>query len=512
MTGVAMNRFNRRSALKAGTGAFFGAPTLLSLMRKQALAQSVGAKRLIIFYFPEGCAQQAFWPGVGPGALNINMDARVGDGLTPQSRNQSISSYRSPDMGTFCLQPLKPHERDITIMSGFRVQANTANDPHRQVIQSCLTGDRPAEGSFDQVLGPRLQGDTPIPSIFSSLYGEHVKIGVGSAYASPFRTVGGGTANLSWNPVTTYNQIFPNGLPDGVPTGPDHRLTSRLAVMGRVRGRLTDVRCEGGADAQVRLESYLASVERIENETRVLVDQQDEMPAVQLPLTVPPDWSDIRSNNKYWHNPRNFGALMRIQLDTTVAALALNRTNVSFMQFSASGDSKGIDGSHYSHLDIPGLENIDTNDHHMGHNSQGARRRNQAPYLPLVLQSACVPDRPAQEHPGRRRPNTVRLDADRHRVRIQHVRPPYRRYAVHDRRQSGRRLPHRAVSRRPPERAAPASRRPLLHDRTGARDRHRALRRFYRCVCAPACLTTPPSAGTRGAATASHGRRPARHR
>ncbi|MEL7371252.1 MAG: hypothetical protein AAFN74_20185, partial [Myxococcota bacterium] len=95
-----MTNFTRRKALSAGLGAMVGGPSLLSLMARQALAQNSGIKRLAIFYFPEGCAQQAFWPGSGPGPLNINMNARVGGGNTPQSRNQSIFNYRSQAMGT----------------------------------------------------------------------------------------------------------------------------------------------------------------------------------------------------------------------------------------------------------------------------------------------------------------------------------------------------------------------------------------------------------------------------
>ena len=366
-----MKHLTRRQALRAGVGAAIGAPTLLDMMSGVALAQDSGVKRLVIFYFPEGAAQQAFWPATGPGPLNINMNASVGGGNTPQSRNATIANYRSSSMGTYCLQPLKRHEQDITIVSGFRVAADTADDPHFRVIQACLTGNVPNEGSFDQIMGPRLQGDAPVASIFSSLYGEHVRRGVGAHYASPFRAIGGGSARTSWNPVTTYNQLFPNGVDQGVSSGPDHRLLSRLAVMSSVRARLNQVRCAGGVDAQDRMESYLASVERIEAETRALVDQDNQQPAVQLPLSVPENWTSISNTNRYWHNPDNFGPLMKIQLDTTVAALALNRTRVSFMQFSATGSSNGIDGSHYRRVGIDDLENSsDVNDHNMGHNPQ----------------------------------------------------------------------------------------------------------------------------------------------
>ncbi len=279
-------------------------------------------------------------------------------------------------MGTYCIQPLAPHVDDITLLSGFRNDgAGGSSDPHYQVIDSALTGNRPGEGSFDQVIGPMLQGDAPFHAIFSSLYGEHVHYNVGSGYASPFRTTSGGHANTTWNPVTTFNQVFPTGL-DPSEQGPDHRLLSRVRVLGSVRDRLESVRCRGGAAAQHRMEAYLQSVEQVEAQTEGLIETGVWDGSIDV--EIPPDWLNISDDHKYWHNPENFAQLARIQIDTTVAALATNRTRVSLMQFSATGTTQGLPGTHYQHLGIGDLENGNVADHQLGHDGGGTARRNQA--------------------------------------------------------------------------------------------------------------------------------------
>ncbi len=78
-----------------------------------------------------------------------------------------------------------------------------------------------------------------------------------------------------------------------------------------------------------------------------------EPPAsVDLRVNLPDGWDNTNNQNKYWQKSDNFAALVKIQIDTTVAALALNRTKVSLLQFSGTGTDLGIkdglyDGQHY---------------------------------------------------------------------------------------------------------------------------------------------------------------------
>ncbi len=350
---------------------------LYSLMEQRALAGGLPPTRVIFWYVPEGAAQQAFWPSHGPGPLTINTNASVGGGLTPQSQGQSIAGYRSSQMGTYCIQPLEPHLEDLTLISGFQNSGTEGdNEPHRRLVAAALTGGRPNEGSLDQVLGAHLQGSAPFRSIFSSLYGEHVNIGVSPSYACPLRTLDGASGSPTWNPVTTFNQVFPDGLDGDESAGPDHRLLSRLEVLGALRGRLDTIRCQGGAAAQERMENYVNSIEQVEQQTRGLIESGGF--TSDITVDIPKGWTEITDNNKYWHNPENFATMAKIQIDTTVAALATDRTRVSLMQFSASGTDNGISGDHYKYIGLSNLENGDVNDHYLGHDPDPTRRRNQA--------------------------------------------------------------------------------------------------------------------------------------
>ena len=371
------NSATRRDFLRWTT---YGAASasLLPLIRRQALAQSSGIKRLIIWYTPEGCSPQAFWPAVGPGPLNINMDARVNNSVRLDARNGSIANYRSQATGTYCLQPLKRHESSISIVSGFTNTHTPGEFAHPPAVASALTGNRPREGSFDQIMAPHLRGDAPIESILSTCFGEHT--GRSGGHLSPFRSREGREGNPTWNPVTTYNQLFPDGV-GMVSSGPNHRVRSRLAVMGGVRSALNDLRCRGGQVAQERAEAYLASIEGIEAETERLIQNRGPSAPVNLPLSIPAGWENTGASNRYWRDPANFGTLVKIQIDTTVAALALDRTRVSLMQFSASGNSGNGGKDHYRRVGISDLESAgSTQDHEMTHGdaNQGPERRNQA--------------------------------------------------------------------------------------------------------------------------------------
>ena len=374
------NTFSRRSFIKRSAGSIAAVAASQAFVQR-ALATQNDIKRVVFWYVPEGAAQQAFWPSFGAGPLSINMDATI-DGKNIISRGDPFNNYaRSNDnsdgnMGTYCLQPLKNHEADLTLVSGFKNIGASASDPHKQVVQNALTGGRPNEGSVDQHLGDFLQGASPFHAIFSQVYGEHVHRGVGTDYACPFRTKSGAQASASWNPVTVYNKIFPNGITNDGGGGPDHRLQSRLAVLDSIGSQLAAVKSQGGLEAQHKLEKLIESFELIEQQTQSLIEDSIGNPT-DVSFEIPEGWTEINNNNKYWHQPENFGTMAKIQIDTTVAALALDRTRVSLMQFSASGNSKGISGQHYTHLNIPGLEG-NSQDHHLGHDPSPVRRRDQA--------------------------------------------------------------------------------------------------------------------------------------
>jgi len=381
-----MNHLTRRQLL-AASGLGLASAGLWNILGRRALAAPAGTKRIIVWHVPEGCQQQAFWPGSGTGALNINMSASI-DGRDIRSDNKTINDYRSTEMGTYCLQPLKDHESDILLMSGFVNQGGGSDDDHHAVTNSALAGSENRGRSLDQVLGNHLQGESAFHAINSALFGAHAHDGASATYLTPVRYEGGGAGSPSWNPVTTYNEVFPSGIADPNSTDPrpvDHRLTSKLALLGKVKSQIAAVRCAGGDIARDRMEAYLESLERVESSTQSIIENEQNggLDGLDLRVNIPEDWLNTSNSNRYWEKSDNFGALCKIQIDTAIAALALDRTRVSFMQFSGTGNDLGVrsgryDGLHYNKT-VPGLETQSMlNDHLMGHQSDGNLVRDHA--------------------------------------------------------------------------------------------------------------------------------------
>ena len=396
-----MNNFNKmnRRALIKHTAAMTGAASISTAMIERALAADSNIKRVIFWYVPEGCAQQAFWPA-NTGSLNINMNASI-NGKNTKSSNGSIRNYIDASQAGFCLQPLKSNENDISLYSGFKnYGVSSITEPHKTVMASALTGSKPNEGSIDQILGKHIQGSSPIPSIYSAMWGHHVhNKGANDDYMSPVRTIGGGTTGSSnWNPMDTYKVVFGNnGIPapsggDGVvPYGNEH---AQLDMLKAMEARLEQVKCVGGLAARDKYETLLASYKQLETQTAALLEKAEEEAKNNGPdvrFNIPNGWTNTSGSrtdlSKYWNKPENFERLVDISINTTVAAMALDRTRVSIMQFSGSGTDIGpVAKDHYRVFDrtdgsgkgIPGLEPGPVNDHYMGHDPNEVRRRNQA--------------------------------------------------------------------------------------------------------------------------------------
>lgn len=361
--------FSRRRFI-TGTSTLLAGTGLLSLLGDRALAETQGPKRVVFWYAVEGTVGQAFWPGHGPGAFSINPMAVMGD--SPQSRRETIDSYRSMDRGTWILGPMKDHEADMTLVSGLTTQMGSADDDHARAVDAVLAGGMPSQGSIDQAIGEHLQGGAPFHAVYSSLMGEHIGQNLAN-YAGPIHTLSGNVVAPTWNPVTTYNQVFPTGIGED-PTGPNYMLESRLDVVGSVRAKLRDIHQRGGVAARERLESYLESIESIENQTNGLLEGHMN---VDVEVDIPPEWVDIDPDQKYWRHSPNFGPLGKIMMDTTIAALATDRTRVATMHWSASGRNSGVaDGTHYSTLGLD-LEGDAVQDHMLAHDNDDRKRRNQ---------------------------------------------------------------------------------------------------------------------------------------
>ena len=407
----------RRKFLKV-TAAATGAMSLNTLMVQKALAANPGAKRVIFWYVPEGCVQQAFWPK-DLGEININMNASVNGVQLKSDGSKSIHQYMNNNTASYCLQHLERHKTDFSMYSGFKNYGVTDHDAHHGSVRAALTGggmhkDNVEAGkneSIDQFIGRRTKEDAngnaitgapPLSSIYIPVYGQHAKnIPVANGYVSPVRDKNGqylGSPN--WNPMEVYNTVFPNDVP--APTGtPDGKVPygaqqQKIALMNSMESRLEEVRCLGGDEASKKYEALYHSFQKIETETTALFEsaQQDALGGgPDLRFDIPNGWKntqgDIKDLKYYWNQEKNFPKLMDIAIDTAVAALAFGKTNVATLHFSGTGnDDKSDMHDHYKFIGsgvenngdvhITDLEPGDVNDHYLSHDGNPETYRNQA--------------------------------------------------------------------------------------------------------------------------------------
>ncbi len=394
-----MKKFNRRNLLKTSLGtaaAGMAGSSLLSAFSRRALAADTPFKRLIVWYTPEGCSQKAFWPRQF-GDININPSATVNNMQMRQPTTTDVRSFDDDGAATFCLQPLADHITDINLYSGFRNQGDSGkDDDHHHGITNSLTGGNYRNGSLDQVVANAWKGQATIDSLYLPVYGNHpISAGPGNSYLSPVRDLNGNTIGKypHWNPMQGYMELFNNGIPAPNNSGPVELKysdrNSRVAILEAAAAQIDAVKCIGGEAARHKMELLLASYESIEKQTQSLLDADaNPINTADVRFDIPSGWTNVqggfRDTSRYWNKPENFGKMVDIAIDTTVAALALDRTRVSLMQFSASGGDKGgpANGQHYTYLDIPGFEgnrNTERHDHAMGHSSGSAElRRDQA--------------------------------------------------------------------------------------------------------------------------------------
>ena len=395
--------FNRREFL-CNTAGGVAAASMVSAFAQRALAQE-NIKRFIVWYVPEGCAQQAFWPVKNPGDFIIKDASQYqefkdengnANSLIPASGTDPVETLKDKffdeRMAGYCLTPLKEHEGDFSLYGGFQ-NRYFGGDDHKNAVSGALTGGKQDEGSIDQIVGNHEAFKSVVSSIYLPIWGHHVNSGSPSSdYLSPIRSKGGVMPG-NWNPMEVHNELWPinKRIPGPMPSGDAityGAFNARLDALRAVEQRLAAIKCIGGEEARHRMEVLLQSFQQVETSTQSILDAEKNAAQSGIDVTgdIPDGWpQDTQGSgrSKYWNNSDYFEKLVDVSIDITVAALALDRTRVSAMQFSGSGnEGNDIDTQHYRK--VASLQNIlepgSVNDHYLGHSGEGddRRRRNQA--------------------------------------------------------------------------------------------------------------------------------------
>ena len=294
----------RRDLLRGGAAALLALPFVRALERgAQAHAPSGFAKRLIIFYHPDGV------PG-------------------PSSNGDPSAWHPSGNDTQYTLPPvlasLQPFHDRCVFFRGLSM-GSTDVGSHPGGAKKLLTAVDGGNGiSIDQRLAQTVGAGDPFHSLYLGAMAnqngasgdKHI------SYVAP-----GVTATPEDDPVTAFARVFGGG---GSTTtgGTDPRAARRLSVLDRAKGDLDQLRGTLGGGERAKLDLHLESVREVEQ--RIMAMQGGGGGAsCQMPSI---DATGIDASTLYAAD--RFPQILRAQTDLMVQAMACGLTRVGVLQSS----------------------------------------------------------------------------------------------------------------------------------------------------------------------------------
>ncbi|GAB4567024.1 MAG: hypothetical protein Tsb0020_19230 [Haliangiales bacterium] len=270
------------------------APFLGLLQRRAQAAGEAGARRLILFFSPNGTIHHQ-WRPTGSGA-----------------------SFEFP-AGSI-LEPLAAHRDDLVICDGLDFYGA---DNHEGGMGAMLTGGggggtESGGYSVDQYVASRIGGDTPFPSlefgVQTSAWGGNTQTRM--SYRGP-----GVYVPPDDSPLGVYGRLF--GDVNAEPGELDAALRRRQSVLDLVGGELSALQAAVGSEERSKLEAHLEAVREVERSLgggAVPGGGSCDAPAAVMDLPV--------------YENDNFPAIGRAQTDLMVTALACGQTRVASLQWA----------------------------------------------------------------------------------------------------------------------------------------------------------------------------------
>lgn len=282
---------NRRAFLRSTALPLVASP-FLSLLSGKAWAQDAGqARRLVIFFSPNGTVHNRWRP--------------EGTGRDYQLPAGSI------------LEPLAAYREQMIVCSGIDFFGVTNHEGGMQAMLTGGGGARSATGgmSVDQYIAGEIGGGTRFRSVelgvITSPWGASVQTRM--SYRSPGQHV-----PPNDNPADAWQRLFSNlGEPDAAALS---RLRSRRSVLDLVTRELRSLRTTVGLEEGAKLDAHLTSLREIEG----------SLGAAVAGGCLAPD----RPGRLGISTHSNFPQLGRIQTDLLVTALSCGLTRVASLQWS----------------------------------------------------------------------------------------------------------------------------------------------------------------------------------
>jgi hypothetical protein len=295
---------NRRRFL-ATVGASLIAAPLCQMMMREARADLPRARRLLVFFSPNGTIHHRRRPTVSGDAFSFPVGS--------------------------ILEPLAPHKDDLVVLDGLRF---FTGDNHEGGMAAMLTNGGGASTetrgmSLDQHLASQLGAQDRFSSlefgVLTDIWGSNIQTRM--SYRGP-----GVLVHPDADPRRAFGRMF------GDLTGDDlarERLKARrLSVLDLARDELADLHQRVGVEERRKLEAHLDSIRTVE---------QNLNTTLGCAVPTAPEQLNKDAND-------NVPAITRAQIDLAIVALACGMTRVASVQlshtvspvvFSWAGNSEG---------------------------------------------------------------------------------------------------------------------------------------------------------------------------
>ncbi|WNG35046.1 DUF1552 domain-containing protein [Archangium violaceum] len=286
-----MIRIGRRQ-FTAGLGSSLLAAPLLRFLSGEAQAATPVAKRLIVFFTPNGTVHRHWRP----------------------SGTETAFSFPAGSM----LESLNRHSSKLLVCEGIDF---AEVDNHEAGMANMLTGGGSAQSasgglSVDQYIASKVGQSSRFQSlefgVQTSLWGAARSTRM--SYSAP-----GVFVSPEDNPRNAFQRLF--GALGGDTTTADKQLRRRKSMLDLVRGEMNDLSQRVGAEEKRKLEQHLEALRQTEKG----LTEPVALPG--CPSATAPIAMDAMAN-------ANFPAVGRAQMDLLVSALTCGMTRVASLQWS----------------------------------------------------------------------------------------------------------------------------------------------------------------------------------
>jgi hypothetical protein len=307
---------NRRTVLR-GAGAMIALPLLDAMIPAATALAATAAKPLVklgFVYFPHGAIMEKW---------------------TPEKEGADFAL-------TPILDPLKPYQRQLTILSGLGNRPGESQAVHAIVPATWLSCVHPKQGqdpnmamTADQIAAKYIGQDTPLPSLEIATEAP----GGGGACDRDYGCNYSGTISfrtattplpMEYNPHKLFQRLFGRG---DTPEERKELVEQQASILDMVQQDASDLQRTLGARDRAMLNDYLDTVRELER--RIQKSQSQDLSHLKLP-NVPAG------------NPESFDQTMNLMYDMAALAYQANLTRVMNMMVAAE-----VSGRTYNNIGVP---------------------------------------------------------------------------------------------------------------------------------------------------------------